>query len=85
MATTFKPWHFAGAGILVDEDDNETVLSAVYDDTAQGRLIVAAPDLLAALRTILPLAESYLKGAPGHSDNAKLEDARAALVKAVRG
>ena len=42
----------------------------------------AAPDLLAALRYMLPLAEAYLSGAPSHPDNAKLEDARAAIRKA---
>ena len=34
-------------------------------------------EALEALRAILPLAEAYLKGAPTHPDNAKLEDARA--------
>lgn len=39
-------------------------------------------DLIAAidsLRDLLPLAEDYLKAAPGHPDNAKLETARAIL------
>jgi hypothetical protein len=59
---------------------------ADHDHTiADARLIAAAPDLLIALRMILPLAEAYMKGAPTHADNAKLEDARAALVKAARG
>jgi hypothetical protein len=36
--------------------------------------------LRAALKAILPLAEGYLRrSAPSHPDNAKLEDARAAL------
>lgn len=53
--------------------------------TADARLIAAAPDLLESLRLVLPLAERYLKSAPTHPDNAKLETARAALVKAERG
>lgn len=47
------------------------------------RLFAAAPDLLGSLREILPLAEAYLKSAPGHPDNARLEDARAAIRKAT--
>lgn len=35
--------------------------------------------LRGALGDILPLAEAYLKSAPGHPDNAKLETARALL------
>jgi hypothetical protein len=50
--------------------------------TWNGALLAAAPELLEALRDILPLAEAYLKSAPTHSDNAKLEDARAAIAKA---
>lgn len=33
-----------------------------------------------ALADLLPLAESYLKSAPEHPDNAKLETARGLLV-----
>lgn len=33
-----------------------------------------------ALRAILPLAESYLKGAPSHPDNALIEDAKALVI-----
>lgn len=39
--------------------------------------------LVDALAMILPLAEDYLRSAPGHPDNAKLEDARGALAKAA--
>jgi hypothetical protein len=46
------------------------------------RLRDAAEDMLAALKLILPLAEEYLSSAPSHPDNAKLEDARAAIRKA---
>lgn len=38
-------------------------------------------DLRAALKMLLPLAESYLKDAPSSPDNAKLETARGALAK----
>jgi hypothetical protein len=40
---------------------------------------------LEALKMILPLAESYLKSAPSHPDNAKLETARAAIIQAEKG
>jgi hypothetical protein len=43
-----------------------------------------APAMLEALKEVLPLAEAYLKSAPGHPDNAKLEDARAA-IRAAEG
>jgi hypothetical protein len=52
------------------------------ESAANARLIAAAPDLLAALKLILPIAESYLKKAPGHPDNGKLADARDAIAKA---
>ena len=55
------------------------------DYTENATLIVAAPDLLAALELVLPLAEEYLKKAQGHPDNAKLETARGAIVKARKG
>lgn len=42
-----------------------------------------APELLDALTAILPLAEAYLKSAPSHPDNAKIEDARAAIGAAT--
>jgi hypothetical protein len=51
-------------------------------DKANARLIAAAPELLEALREVLPLAEAYLAKTPTHPDNAKLEDARDALQKA---
>jgi hypothetical protein len=62
-------------GIDVQDDTNPTM-------HANARLIVAAPELLDALTLVLPLAEQFLAKAPGHPDNAKLETARAALVKA---
>lgn len=36
--------------------------------------------LMEIIKDLLPIAEAYLKQAPAHPDNAKLEDARAALV-----
>lgn len=39
--------------------------------------------LRGSLADLLPLAESYLKSAPSHPDNAKLEDARALLIGAT--
>lgn len=48
-------------------------------------LIAAAPELYDALTLILPLAERYLAQAPADPDNAKLETARAAIIKATKG
>jgi hypothetical protein len=39
-------------------------------------------ELLATLKDILTLAEAHLSNAPSHPDNAKLEKARAVIVKA---
>lgn len=51
---------------------------------ATAALIAAAPELYDALVMILPLAERYLARAPADPDNAKLETARAAIVKATK-
>lgn len=40
--------------------------------------------LVGALDMVLPLAEAYLKSAPTHPDNAKLETARLALAEGKR-
>lgn len=37
-------------------------------------------DLVDCIRDLLPMAEAYLKSAPSHPDNAKLETARAILM-----
>lgn len=81
---SIKSWHFAGQGILVDDEGEEHALSTVYNDSLAGRLIEAAPELRSALQLVLPLAEAYLRSAPTHSDNAKLQDARDALDKVRR-
>jgi hypothetical protein len=39
------------------------------------RLMAAAPELLAALRNVLPLARKYLKHAPSHPDHDKIDNA----------
>lgn len=39
-------------------------------------------ELLAELKAILPLAKSYLRSAPTHSDNGKLSDACDAIARA---
>lgn len=49
---------------------------------AYAALMASAPKLYDALLMVLPLAEEYLKSAPSHPDNAKLETARAALSSA---
>jgi len=52
---------------------------------ANARLIAAAPDLLAALLKVLPLAETYLRTVPGTADHktaATIATARAAIAKA---
>ena len=66
------------------------------EQEANAALIAAAPDLLAALRALLPLAErgrasvlseSSDEERPGHADgfDATLEAARAALARATGG
>lgn len=46
------------------------------------RIAANAPNLLATLKDILPLAEKYLHSAPTHPDNSRLCDARDAIAKA---
>lgn len=50
--------------------------------TANARLIVAAPDLLAALQALLPDAEANHSGGPDTA--ARLAQARAAIAKAAQ-
>ncbi len=63
------------------------VFSRAFRDTeneaANAALVAAAPELYDALVALLPLAEQYLWRAPSHPDNAKIEDARAAICKAT--
>jgi hypothetical protein len=49
---------------------------------ANAQLIAAAPEMYEALEWLLPIAETYLRLAPNHPDNAKVESARFALRKA---
>jgi hypothetical protein len=49
------------------------------------RLIVAAPDLFAALRRMLADVEAYQSNPNGHSPTNCIADARAALAKAEGG
>jgi len=53
------------------------------DDLAKDRdkYLAQRNSIARAMRDILPLAEAYLKNAPGDPDNAKLETARAELHK----
>ena len=59
------------AGLLMALDRQHTALRGEADA------------LRAALRDILPLAEDYLKKAPSHPDNAKLETARALAARSA--
>jgi hypothetical protein len=54
----------------------------VDQNGANARLMAAAPELLAALKNILPLARAYLKRAPSHPGHAKIADAYDAIEKA---
>lgn len=75
-------WHRNGNGWLADENDHE-VLSLSGASVRVASLACAAPELLDALREVLPLAEAYLRKAPGDPDNAKLEFARSVILKAT--
>lgn len=87
------PWKVSGRGRLCDirhESDtlSRLVAESMYEEDA--KLVVHAVNslekneatinaLVEALAYILPLAEAYLRHAPTHPDNTKLETARAAL------
>lgn len=52
-AHTPGPWHWAGDGILVNDDGDEVIASGIdLYDSPDARLIAAAPELLAALRLL---------------------------------
>jgi hypothetical protein len=59
-------------GVVDDVDPNE----------ANARLMESAPQLLAALKNVLPLARAYLKRAPSHPDHNKIAAAYDAIEKA---
>lgn len=76
------PWEYLhNDGVVVTQESDWGAREIGWSD-ADYRLIAAAPDLLSALKLVLPLAERYLAKAPTDPDNAILEDARAAIVKA---
>ena len=63
------------------------LIADIYGESRQTRkddaqLFAASREMYQALTNLVALAEAYLRYAPSHPDNAKLEDARAALVKA---
>jgi hypothetical protein len=63
----------------------ETAGAELADEAeANCALWAAAPELLAACKALLPIAEAYLQHAPSHPDNAKLEDVRAAIARATK-
>lgn len=85
-----------GSGYIEIRGPNNEAIATLFPHAGYGgvgfdvarenaRLMAASPTLMGlveALTEILPLAEEYLKSAPSHPDNAKLEDARAAIAKA---
>jgi hypothetical protein len=72
-----KPGGGVPAWSVVDSDGG---MIAQVPREADARFIAKAPDIMQVVAWLLPMAESYLAGAPSHPDNAKLEDARV-LVK----
>lgn len=78
------PWHFAGSGIIANDDDEEIGLSAVYGDDPNGKLIIAAPDMYEALQKIAAhLADACDGGVLDRKPEARLwELALAVLAKA---
>lgn len=87
---TNGPWvAVPGNGISI-ESESGFVVAVVHrgvkthdEFTANAQLLATAPELLQSVEWLLPLAEAYLKAAPTHPDNAKLESARAAVRKAT--
>jgi hypothetical protein len=61
-------------------DDGELVCDVVYEE-ADAHLIAAAPDLLDAVKSLLPWAESASYGGPDIA--ADIEQARTAIAKAL--
>ena len=43
------PWHFAGGGIITNDQHDEIILGHLFDDSPDGNLVAAAPELLEAL------------------------------------
>ncbi len=73
--------------ITTAEDQPIAVVVARLGETvANGRLMAAAPDVVAALERMIPLAERWARLRPEHHpDRVALTKARAALHKARHG
>jgi hypothetical protein len=64
-------------------DEYDECIESIGDERANARLIAAAPDLLEALRALLPLAEfGAREQSPPYADGHLIDAARAALAKA---
>ena len=70
MSHTKGPWHFAGEGLLINDDDVEIPLSLLFPDDiatpeafANANLIAAAPELLEMTETLLEVIESLQRAA----------------------
>jgi hypothetical protein len=95
---TRGPWEVCDDGVSVHAPNEQVIVATYQqrgednqpDFTVQtqeeleanARLIAAAPDLMASVAALLPLAQEYLKSAPSHPDNAKIADAIDAVAKA---
>lgn len=78
--TTHTPEMEEAPGYLMTEGEHQ--LMREEDEDRELKLTRQRDELLSALSMVLPLAEAYLRKAPDHPDNAKLETARAAIAKA---
>jgi len=65
---------------IADEDDEGRIVCE-DEQIANGKLIAAAPDLLAALEQCLPLIDAYRRNSGGDGDLSAM-NARAAIKKA---
>jgi hypothetical protein len=76
----------AGCGYFPEEDESESGFKLVgFIKPADTRLIVAAPDLLQALRELLPMVEEWHAEFPrdvGDKEAPAIAAARAAIAKA---
>lgn len=82
MAHTPGPWHWFSDEDVIDNGKGSLEIALVVGLEYDGRLIAAAPDLLAALRALLDWGREHTSPRDDNSPHALLIQACEAVAKA---
>ena len=81
----WKVWESDGGERLVDADDDDSRIAILRGSDADGRLIAAAPELLAALNDLMDLygiGQLVIEGEPADGFDPVVDAAFKAIAKA---